>query len=75
MDTMMYQPKDYGPAIYLALNHAAGGLEIFDYFYFEEMDIWHIEVNEHGMHEVVTIEGSYVQSCHKAVKRGVKSWV
>lgn len=75
MDSVMYQPKDYGPAIYLALNYAAGNAEIFDYFYDEDYDLWFVEVNDNGIYVPgFRLEGSYVRSCFKAVKRGIKSW-
>jgi len=75
MDSIMCQPKDYGPALYLALNHAAGNLEIFDYFYMEEHDTWYVDVNDHGDHICgFALEGCYVRSCYEAVKRGITSW-
>ena len=76
MDTILYTPKDYGPAIYLALNHAAGGLEILDYIYSEDNDVWYIEVQQGKYHDYgFVLEGQFVRTCYKATKRGVTSWV
>ena len=75
METVMYTPKDYGPAIYLALNHAAGGLEIYDYMYMEENDIWFVECQDTLGHiPAFKLDGSFVRACYKATKRGVTSW-
>ncbi len=75
MDSVMYTPKDYGPAIYLALNHAAGGLEIHDFVYVEEYDVWVVDCSE-GKYDTdrMKLEGGFVRSCYKATKKGVTSW-
>lgn len=71
-----YTPKDYLPAIKLALNYHVGGLKIINYEYFEEMDIWHIEATEQGLYHVkdFTLEGNFIRSCYKAAKEGVRLW-
>jgi len=75
MDSVIYKPKDYGPAIYLALNHSAGGLEIYDYLFNEDMDLWFVECSEGDFYlDAFQLEGSFVRSCYKATKRGVTSW-
>lgn len=75
MDSVMYTPKNYGPAIYLALNHSAGGLEIYDYMYNEDMDLWYVECSERGFSDSThSLEGKFVRSCYKATKEGVTSW-
>ena len=74
-DSFIYTPKDYGPAIYLALNHAAGGLEIHDYMYDEEKDLWFVECNDSlGYIPAFKLNGSFVRSCYKAIKGGITSW-
>jgi hypothetical protein len=74
-NTLMYTPRNYGPAIYLALNHAAGGLEIHDYIYLEEYDVWVVDCNEREFHtDSMKLEGSFVRTCHEATKKGVTSW-
>ena len=76
MDTIMYTPKDYGPAIYLALNHAAGGLEITDYMYLEEHDIWLVDCTDSlGDISAFKLDGSFIRTCYKATKRGITKWV
>ena len=75
MDSVMYTPKNYGPAIYLALNHSAGGLEVHDYIYNEDMDLWYVECSERGFDvAALQLEGKFVRSCYKATKEGVTSW-
>lgn len=70
-----YVPE-YWPAIYLALNHAAGGLEIFDVIYYEENDMFYVELEEHGYYDLgYALPGPFVRSCFKAVKRGITSWI
>jgi len=76
MDSVMYTPKDYGPAIYLALNHTAGGVEIRDFVYAEDYDVWVVDCSEGKFHtDRMKLEGSFVRSCYKAIKRGVTSWI
>jgi hypothetical protein len=75
-DTFMYNPKDYYPAICLALNYEAGGLEIFDYMYMEDHDSWYVECNDNGYHiHGFRLDGKFVRSCFKACKEGVISWI
>jgi len=76
MDSVIYTPKDYGPAIYLALNHLAGGLEIYDYMYNEDMDLWYVECSERDFGAAAfQLTGRFVRSCYKATKEGVTSWI
>ena len=75
MDSVMYTPKDYAPAIYLALNHAAGGMEIHDFVYAEDYDVWVVDCSEGDFHtDRMKLEGGFVRSCYKATKEGVTSW-
>ena len=76
MESVMYTPKNYGPAICLALNHGAGGLEIHDYIYDEDKDLWFVELTEHNDFYISAFQlrGYLVRSCFKAIKRGVVSW-
>ena len=71
-----YVPE-YWPAIYLALNHAAGGLEIHDVLYYEENDSFYVELTEHEhLYDMgYRLDGSFVRSCFHAVKRGITSWI
>lgn len=72
----MYTPKEYYPAICLALNHEAGGLIIHDYVYDEEFDIWYVELEQGTYHDhVFQLQGQFVRSCYKANKKGVTSWI
>ena len=74
--TFMHTPPDYYPAVCLALNHEAGGLEIHDYMYDEDMDLWFVELTERTLYvSAFQLEGKLVRSCFKAIKRGVTSWV
>ena len=76
METFMYTPKDYYPAICLALNHAAGGLEIHDYMYDEDKDIWFVELTNGKYYDhAFQLDGSFVRSCYKATKEGITSWM
>jgi len=77
MDSVIYTPKDYGPAIYLALNHAAGGLEILDYMYMEESDVWFVECDDKNFGHIPAfkLNGSFVRACYKAIKSGITRWV
>ena len=76
METYMYTPPDYYPALCLALNHEAGGLEIHNYMYDEDMDLWFVECSERDFDiAAFRLEGKFVRSCYKAVKKGVTSWV
>ena len=75
MAQTMYRPEGYGPAIYLALNHSAGGLEIFDYIYNEDADVWYVELQQGKYHDYgFVLQGDFVRSCFHAVKRGITSW-
>jgi len=74
----MYTPPDYGPAIRLALNHIVGGIEIHDYMYDEEKDMWFVALTDEnfGMRvDAFQLDGSFVRSCFKASKRGIKAWI
>lgn len=76
MDTLMYTPKEYYPAICLALNYEAGGLEIHDYIYMEEMDVWYVDLTDLNICEhAFVLEGKFMRSCYKAYRKGVKSWI
>ena len=75
MDTLMHTPTDYWPAIELALNHAAGGLQVIDFMYEEEHDIFYVDVEEHGHDYSTHLEGKFVRTCYKASKEGVTSWI
>jgi hypothetical protein len=69
-----YVPE-YWPAIYLALNHAAGGLEIFDVIYYEENDMFYVELEERGYYDMgYALPGPFVRNCFHAVKKGITSW-
>jgi len=75
VETFMYTPKNYHPAICLALNHEAGGLKIHDYMYDERIDLWFVECTEHDYYEnAFQLTGKFVRSCFKACKEGVTSW-
>jgi len=75
MDTFMYYPKDYYPAICLALNTGAGDLTIHDFMYYEEFDIWYVELTDLDIYEhAFGLEGKFVRSCFKAYKKGITSW-
>jgi hypothetical protein len=73
---------DYWPALHLALNSDAGGLEIHDAIYSEEQDKWFVELSDSGgecgeYYDVgFQLDGKYVRSCYNAIKeRGEVSWV
>ena len=69
-----YVPE-YWPAVYLALNHEAGGLEIFDVLYHEETDGFYVELQDGKYYDMgFRLDGSFVRSCFKAVKEGITSW-
>jgi len=79
-----FRYPEYWPALYLALNHEAGGLEIHDAIYSEEYDRWFIELTDtdgeynggYYYDMAFQLEGFYVRSCFKAIKeRGDISWV
>lgn len=68
-------PPDYHAAIELALNLPAGGLEIHDWLYLEDVDRWYVELTEHGMHfDSFPLDGSFVRTCFAAVKKGITSF-
>lgn len=72
----MYTPKDYYPAICLALNAEAGDLTIHDFMYHEEMDIWYVELADLDLYEhAFQLNGWFVRSCYKAYRKGVISWI
>ena len=74
-NTFMHTPPDYYSAICLALNQEAGELEIHDYTYIEEYDIWIVDCSDHNFHtDRMKLEGSFVRTCFKATKKGVTSW-
>lgn len=71
---MEFTPKDWYPAICLAVNHAAKGIEIYNWQYIEELDVWHIECSEHGeYYREVELEGSFIRCCYTAAQHG-KKW-
>lgn len=75
MDSFLYTPKDYEPAIHLALNYYAGGLVIHDYYYDEALDIWHVHLEQGNYRDYgFVLQGPFVRSCWRAVKRGIISW-
>lgn len=75
MDDFMYCPKDYYPAICLAFNHIAGGLDIHEWLYVEDMDVWYVSVTDHGVSfDALGLDGKFVRSCFKACKGGSNSW-
>jgi hypothetical protein len=77
-----FRYPDYWPALHLALNAAAGKLEIHDAIYSEEHDKWFVELTDTGgdfeggeYYDVgFQLDGSYVRSCYKACKRGNTQW-
>ena len=78
MDNIIQTPEGYGPAINLALNHPAGGLEIHDYMYNEEKDIWYVECTDSRTGWYVAafeLEGPFVRSCFKAANQGINCWI
>ena len=75
---------EYYPAIHLALNAEAGGLEIHDFIYSEEHDKWFVELTDTGGEYLggeyydmgFQLDGSFVRSCFNAIKeRGPLSWI
>jgi len=75
MNTFMHTPPDYYPAVCLALNHSAGELEVHNYMYDENVDLWYVECSERGFDVAAfQLEGKFVRSCYKATKEGVTSW-
>jgi hypothetical protein len=71
-----YRYPEYAPALDLALNYAAGGLEILDSLYHEENDSWYVEVQEGDYYDMgFRIDGSFVRKCFKVTQKGVKSWI
>jgi hypothetical protein len=75
-DTFMFKPKDYGPAIRLALNLDKGiPTKIEDYYYDEYNEEFVVLLKQRdGLKIDIGLEGSFVRSCHKAVGNGVSSW-
>jgi hypothetical protein len=80
IDTDSYQldlsPPNYRPAIELALNFSAGGVEIHDFLYLEDVDRWYVDLTERGMHfDAYPLDGSFVRTCFAAIKKGITSWI
>lgn len=75
MDNFVHRPKDYYPAICLALNYAAGGLEIHDWGWLEDSDLWLVNITDQGRYlEGIQLSGYFVRSCFKTVKEGFDTW-
>ena len=71
-----YNEENYTDAIRLSLNGFIDDMEIHEFGYSEEYDVWIIDATDHewGRIQNITIYGSVVRGCHKAVKQGIKSW-
>jgi len=69
-------PKEYYPAICLALNAEVGALIIHDFIYMEEMDVWYVDLTDDiGIREhAFMLDDKFVRSCFRAHKRGITSW-
>lgn len=74
-DTFIFKPKDYGPAIRLALNaDVEPPIKITGYYYDEYQEVFQIMIIGHGIRQNVVLQGDFVRGCFKAVKRGISSW-
>lgn len=76
VENFMYYPKDYAPAIRLALNGFIDDMIIHDFMYREDNDMWYVELTEPGFGyvECFSLQGVLVRSCYKAVQMGITRW-
>ena len=76
MENFMYYPKDYASAIKLALNGFIEEMVIHDFGYNEDNDVWIVDAtdSEWGRVRNITLYGSLVRSCYKAVQQGITKW-
>lgn len=72
----MEYPKDYASAIKLALNGFIDDTTIHDFGYNEDNDVWIVDAtdSEWGRIRNITLYGSLVRSCYKAVQQGITKW-
>ena len=77
-----FRCPEYTEAIHLALNAAAGGLEVHDFLYYIETDCFYVELSDSTYYYGGTyydmgfvLHGDFVRRCFKAAQEGVKSWV
>ncbi len=71
-----FYPKDYASAIKLALNGFIDDIIIHDFGYNEDNDVWIVDAtdSEWGRIRNITLYGSLVRSCYKAVQQGITKW-
>lgn len=68
----IYNPPDYYKAIKLALNLDKELIHIW--IYDIEKDIWDVCVQDGKWNVDFQLQGKFVRSCFKAVRKGINRW-